>query len=378
MKEFVSKSIKRKILLNPGPATTSVRVKESLVVEDICPREKEFGQLVESVGKKAKKVVNADKNYECVLLGSSGTGAMESCLNACVDANDGILIVENGAYGQRMGQICEVSGIRAETIRFEWNREIDLKKVESFLATDSSRFRVLAFVHHETTSGILNPLSELHGLAVKYNLISLADAMSSYAGIPIDLKKNSIDYLISSSNKCIQSMAGIGIVIAKSRELETIKNFPKRSFYLDLYKNFVSQKEHRQFLFTPPVQVLYALDEALEEFFEEGGVAARSERYAELYSTMYEGMNALGFKPLLKEKNNSKILTTFFEPQDARYLFDDMHNFLYERGFTIYPGKIGTQKTFRISNIGQLRVEDLQLFLKCVEDYLKERRIALQ
>ena len=378
MKEFVSKSVERKILLNPGPATTSARVKESMIVEDICPREKEFGRLLKSVGEKAKAVVNAGKDYECVLLGGSGTGAIESCLSSCVDTDDGIVIIENGAYGKRMGQICEVLGIRWKTLRLAWDREIDLEKVDRFLAEEGAKFRVLAFVHHETTSGILNPLSALQALAVKYNMVSLLDAMSSYAGIPIDVKNDSVDYLISSSNKCIQGMAGVGIVIAKLSELEAIKKFHKRSFYFDLYKNFISQKEQEQFLFTPPVQVLYALNEAFDEFFEEGGIGVRSKRYAQLYEVMYEGMCDLGFEPLFEGKNNSKILTTFFEPQDTRYRFDDMHDFLYDRGFTIYPGKIGNQKTFRISNIGQLQREDLQSFLQCIGDYLKERGVTLK
>ena len=376
MKDLISKNVQRKVLLNPGPATTSTRVKEAMIVEDICPREKEFGALFRRVGEKVKRVVNADNGHECILLGSSGTGAIESCLSSCVDADGGIIIVENGAYGRRMGDICEVLGIRTKLIRFDWDKAIDVDEVEAFLAAQAEKFRVLAFVHHETTSGILNPLSSLQEIAKRYDMVSLVDAMSSYAGVPIDMQRDSVDYLVSSSNKCIQGMAGMGIVIVRSAELEAIKNFPKRSFYFDLYKNFVSQKEQRQFLFTPPVQVLYALDTALDEFFEEGGVSARAMRYGQLYEVMLEGMRTLGFEPLLEESNHSKILTTFLEPADSRYRFDEMHDFLYERGFTIYPGKIGDQKTFRISNIGQLGVEDLQQFLIYVDDYLKEKGVT--
>ena len=378
MREFVKKSLERKVLLNPGPATTSVKVKEAMIVEDICPREKEFGELLKKVGEKAKGVINGDKDYECILLGGSGTGAMESCLSSCVDTDDGILIIENGAYGKRMGQICDTLGIKRETISFDWDKTIELEKVEDFLGKNAQKFRVLAFIHHETTTGILNSLSSLQKLAKKYNLVSLVDAMSSYAGIPIDLKKDPADYIVSSSNKCIQGMAGIGIVIAKLKELEAIKNFKKKSFYFDLYKNFISQKEQGQFLFTPPVQVLYSLNGALDEFFEEGGIVARSERYAGLYRLMFEEMCELGFKPLLEEMNNSKILTTFLEPEDSRYQFDEMHDFLYKRGITIYPGKIGDKKTFRISNIGQLNEDDIRLFVQCVQDYLNEKGIHLK
>ena len=377
MKQFVNKSVERKILLNPGPATTSAKIKESLIVEDICPREKDFGRLLKRVGKKAAQVVNAGKNYGCVLLGGSGTGAVESCLGSCVDGDGGVIIVENGAYGRRMGQICEVLGIRKKTVHFGQDRAIDLEKVNHFLDDHAADFRVLAFVHHETTSGILNPLSRLRELAEKHHLISLVDAMSSYAGVPIDLEKDPVDYLISSSNKCIQGVAGIGMVVVKLTELEAIKCFPKRSVYFDLYSNFMSQKEREQFLFTPPVQVLYGLDEALDEFFAEGGVAARAKRYADLYEMMLGGMCALGFKPLLEERDHSKILTSFLEPQDPRYQFDDMHDYLYQRGYTIYPGKIGDKKTFRISNIGQIDKDDIQIFLQHIGSYLSERSIDL-
>ena len=377
MTELISKNIQRKVLLNPGPATTSVRVKEALIVEDICPREEEFGDLIKAVGEKVKRVVHAGDEYECVLLGSSGSGAIESCLSSCVDREDGVLIVENGAYGKRMGQICDVLGIKRDTIRFDWDQEIDLPRVDEFIAQHTSNFRVLAFVHHETTSGILNPLSSLRELATKHGMISMVDAMSSYGGIPINLVEEPVDYLVTSSNKCIQGMAGVGIVIAKRAELEAIKDFHRRSFYFDLYKNYIAQKKEGQFCFTPPVQVLYALNEALDEFFDEGGVTARAKRYQELYQTMFDGMCRLGFKPLLRGRYHSKILTTFLEPESPNYRFEDMHGFLYQRGFTIYPGKIGERKSFRISNIGQLSVDDLKSFLEHMQNYLTEREVCI-
>jgi len=321
MKEVINKTIERKILLNPGPATTSARVKSALVTEDICPREKEFGDLLSDVREKVKKVVNADSNYEGILLGCAGTGAIESCLSSCTNTDDGVLIIENGAYGKRMKQICDNLGVFSQVIRFEWGQVIDWKEVDQFLSKNSSKFKVLAFVHHETTTGILNSISEFKSISDKYKMVSLIDAMSSYAGINIDLVKDDVDYLISSSNKCIQGMAGLGIVIAKASELERIKGFKKKSFYFDLYANFLSQKEKNQFLFTPPVQTLYALNEAFDEFFEDGGIEARAAKYSGLYEKMHEGMCAFGFTPLLEEKENSRILTTFLEPIDKNYNF---------------------------------------------------------
>lgn len=376
MKQKIAKELGRNILLNPGPATTSKRVKSALLVSDICPREKSFGELTQAVRAKAVLAVNGTGHYEGVLLTCSGTGAIESCLSSCVDRGEGILIIENGAYGQRMAQICQALGIFAETLSFGAEGPIDLERVEKFLATEGQRFKVMAFIHHETTTGILNPLRELHALGKKYGLVTLVDAMSSYAGIEIDLQRTDVDYLISSSNKCIQGMAGIGIVVVKAQELERIKSFTNSSFYFDLYKNYYSLKELNQFLFTPPVQSLYALNEAFEEFFDEGGVRARAERYASLYEHMYNGMLELGFRPLLEKKYHSKILTAFFEPESENYSFDSMHDFLFSRGVTIYPGKVSRLNTFRISNIGDLRMGDIDIFLGYLKEYLVEKKIV--
>lgn len=378
MKDVIKKTLERKILLNPGPATTSVHVKAALLVEDVCPREKEFGELVTSIRQKALEVVNASGNYETVLLGCSGTGAIESCLSSSTNSEDRILIVENGAYGKRMKQICDSLGIQSECLKFDWGSEINWEQVDEFILKSQLAFKVIALVHHETTTGILNSLECLNEISRKHNLVTMVDAMSSYAGIEIDLENLDLDYLISSSNKCIQGMAGVGIVIVKTQELERIKSFTKRNFYFDLYANYYSQKEKKQFLFTPPVQTLYALNAALNEFLEAGGVVVRSSRYAKLYDLMFKGLCELGFKPLLEEKNNSKILTTFLEPKCPNYSFDSMHDYLFDRGITIYPGKVDHKDTFRISNIGDLKIEDIDFFIKILGEYLTYKEIKLK
>ncbi len=374
-KETITKEIQRNILLNPGPATTSAQVKSSLVVEDICPREQEFGLLLDDIRKKLLLVANGEAEYEAILLGSSGTGAMESCLHSCLDQDDNkkILILENGAYGHRMNKICKSLAIKADMLSFGYDGPIDLQKVKEHL--QKKKYSVMAFIHHETTTGMINPLEDLNRIAKKFNVAVMVDAMSSYGGIPIDLEKTDVDYLISSSNKCIQGMAGLGIVLAKKKELEKIKNYKNRSFYFNLYNNFLNQKETKQFLFTPPVQIVYSLNSALDEFFAEGGISARWERYSCLYKDMFQGMVQMGFAPLLPESYHSKILTTFLEPKCPNYNFDSMHDFLYKKGITIYPGKIDSRGTFRISNLGDLSQEDIAYFLSTVREYLNFHKI---
>lgn len=374
MNQTIHKEIKRNILLNPGPATTTASVKEALVVSDICPRESEFGDLISRVCRDLLKVCNADQStYQTVLLGSSGTGAIESCLTSCTDplSEKKILIIENGAYGLRMEQICQAYGISYDKIKYDWTRPIPVNELKSYLAEKAALYRVVSFVHHETTTGVLNPLEEIASLIKSHDLKVMVDAMSSYAGIVIDQSALKIDYLISSSNKCIQAMAGVGIVIASKAELEEISTFKKRSFYFDLTKNWISQTKGGQFAFTPPVQVLYSLEKGIEEFLREGGQEKRAKRYADLYSQMYEGMLAFGFKPVVEQKYHSKILTSFYYLEDDKFNFDQMHDFFYSRGVTIYPGKVGEIDSFRISNIGELNSGDISFFLELMKEYIQ-------
>jgi 2-aminoethylphosphonate aminotransferase len=372
--EKLTKVIPRKILLNPGPATTSQAVKLSQIVADICPREQEFGDLLDDIRQGCVDVVNGKNNYEAILLGGSGTGAMEACLTSCTNEGEEIVIINNGAYGKRMTQICEAFETPFSTIDITWGDPVDLDKVRQHL--QSRKAKALAFIHHETTVGILNPIKELKKLADEFNMITILDAMSSYAGIELNVEEVPIDFIISSSNKCIQGMAGIGIVIAKTSELTKLQHYKTKSFYFNLYNNFLNQKEKKQFLFTPPVQTVYALKAAIDEFRSEG-IERRAKRYSDLYEQMYEGMLKLGFKPLIEKSRHAKILTAFIEPSDPNYHFDKMHDFLYERGITIYPGKGAKEDTFRISNIGTLGKEDISYFLKNIEKYLKVNKLSL-
>lgn len=371
----INKEIKRNILLNPGPATTSATVKSSMLVSDICPREEEFGNLFLKISQDLLRVVNGNLSHEAVLVGSSGTGAVESALTSCSSGKKKILILDNGAYGDRMAKICDVYGIGHESLKFTWGDPVEMVIVEKFLKERHNDFEVMAFVHHETTSGVLNPITELCSLAKSYQISTLVDAMSSYAGVEIDLSKTQVDYLISSSNKCIQAMAGLGIIIVSKNELSRIENFKSKSHYFDLVRNFKNQRDNKQFLFTPPVQIVYSLEQALKEYFQEGD-NGRINRYANLYEHMLKGMNELGFKYLVPENMHSKILTAFVEPDHPQYSFDSMHNYLYERGVTIYPGKGAKKETFRISNIGELELDDIKDFLRIMNDYLVENKIS--
>jgi 2-aminoethylphosphonate-pyruvate transaminase len=368
------KQVKRNILLNPGPATTTDSVKNAMVVPDICPRELEFGELTLSVRNDLIRAAYGEKNHTCVMLTSSGTGGVEACLTSVVPHDKKVLILNNGAYGERMQKICEAYGVGHIDYNQKWGLPLDLNEVEVILQKHQSEISHLAFIHHETTVGILNPLSEISKLSKKYKVETIVDAMSSFAGMMIDVEQDNIHYLVSSSNKCIQGMAGISFVIANLNSLIKTKDIKPRNFYFNLLENHLYLEKNKQFLFTPPVQTLYALRQAITEYFEEGP-ESRFARYSSMYEIMKNKIKELGFKFLVEEKYHAKLLTSIMDPESSAYSFNEMHDYLFERGFTIYPGKVGHVNTFRLSNIGEIYPSDIENFLKVFEEYLRAKKI---
>ena len=298
--------MKRNILLNPGPATTTDTVKNAQVVPDICPREEEFGQVMEFVSKELTNLVAHDDEYTTVLFGGSGTAAVEAMISSVVD-KDILLIINNGAYGKRICEMAEiydlnfiefigspVNGIdfiKLEQIISEYNtKKTSIKnKLNDYkgivgrynIKNEDDEIKIIshiAVIHHETTTGILNDIHRVGGLCSKYNIDLLVDGMSSFAGIPIDMKSSNIKYLASSSNKCIQGMAGVSFVIAEKELLVNTKSIKPRNLYLNLYNQYEYFQKNYQMRFTPPVQVLYALKQAIIETKAET-IERRYERY---------------------------------------------------------------------------------------------------
>jgi 2-aminoethylphosphonate-pyruvate transaminase len=361
-------NIKRNILLNPGPATTTDSVKMAQVVPDICPREKEFGDLMEWISKELTAIVANNKDYTTILFGGSGTAVVESMQTSVVPHNKKIVIVNNGAYGKRMCQIASRYDLSYIEFKSSQTEPIDLDKLEILL--QDKNISHLAVVHNETTTGLLNNLDEIGALAKKYNIELLVDAMSSYSAIPIDMQKQNISYLVASSNKNIQGMAGVGFIIANKNSLESLKDIKPRTFYLSLYEQYQNFIKNHQMRFTPPVQTLYALKQAIIEAKEEG-IENRYKRYSKSWETLTNGLKKLGLKYLVDDKYHSKIITSIFIPEGID--FDDMHNYFYERDFTIYPGKVEEFNTFRVANIGQIDCMDMKEFMKLLGKYLDEK-----
>lgn len=367
------RQVRREVLLNPGPATTTDSVKYAQVAADICPREKEFGNLMQWLCDEMKLFALAPQTnpdeYETVMFGCSGTGVDEVMISSCVPDTGKLLVIDNGSYGARMAKIAQVYKIPMDVYKSSTYEPIDLEKLEAEFA--SKKYTHLACVYHETTTGLLNPLHSICPMAKRYGMVTIVDAVSAYCGMPMDLKTLGIDFMASTSNKNIQGMAGVGFVICNKVELEKTKDYPMRNYYLNLYDQYAYFSKTHQTRFTPPVQTMYALRQAILETKQET-VQKRYERYSECWHILLDAIKKLGLEMLVKEEYQSHFITAILEPKTPEYSFDTLHDFAAQYGFTIYPGKLGNINTFRIANIGDIQPEEMHRFTLKLAEYMKK------
>jgi 2-aminoethylphosphonate-pyruvate transaminase len=347
------------ILLNPGPACTTDAVKHAMVeIGDVCPREIEIGDLMKSISDKTKSLLTSNsENYESILLTSSGTGAVEMVISS-LPKDAYVLNIINGSYGERIEEMLQVYNIPHDTLNYQ-EGEINMDEVKTFLNTQT--YTHVSVIHCETTTGILNDIEKIASLASANGTRIIVDAMSSAFAYPIDMYKHDIDIICCSSNKLVQGMAGLGIVIANKDSLS--KCFA-RTVYLDLKSQFEYFQKTKQMRFTPPVQILNSLNVAIDELILET-VEGRYNRYEKLNKFIRREMQSLGFEPLINEDENSIVITSFLEPEG--FDFNNFHDYLKDNGFVIYPGKVSMHNTFRLSNIGNITELEITKFIELVK-----------
>ncbi|MGL4567523.1 MAG: 2-aminoethylphosphonate--pyruvate transaminase, partial [Fusobacteriaceae bacterium] len=350
----------------PGPLTTSETVREAML-KDWCTWDESYNSLVQDMREKILDIATEKKDeYTVIPMQGSGTFSVESVLTTAVGEEDKILIISNGAYGDRMIKISQIAQSNYKFLKFPQVSLPNLKEIEDTLKKDSNITHV-AVVHCETTSGILNPIKEIGEIVKKYGKIYIVDAMSSFGGIEFDMDVLGIDFLISSSNKCIQGVPGFGFVIGKKSQMEKLEG-KARSHSLDIYDQWKTMENGGgKWRFTSPTHVVRGFYQALLELEKEGGVKSREKRYRENHKILTEGMKDLGFKSIIDEKIQSPIITTFSAPKNVNYNFKDFYENLKNRGFVIYPGKLTEEESFRIGNIGDVYPEDMKNLLEAVK-----------
>lgn len=369
--------IKRNILLNPGPATTTDSVKLAQVVPDICPREKEFAGLMKGLRTDILKLAHAPKEqYTTVLFCGSGTINLDICINSLVPEGKKILVVNNGAYNTRAVEICRMYHIPHIDLKSSIFEQPNLNQVEQTLKQNPD-VAVVYCCHHETGTGVLNPIREIGALAHKYGAIFVTDTTSSLGMIPVDVIKDNIDFCMASAQKGIMAMAGLSFIIGRTDIIKESKNYPTRSYYCNLYLQYEYFEKTGEMHFTPPVQTVYATIQALKEFFEVGE-EAKFARHRRVYEAIRKGVKELGFETVIDPKIESGLVVSVKYPDNPNWDFEKVHDYCYERGFTIYPGKISSTDTFRLCSLGTIDVKDIEDFFVVLREALDFYNIKLR
>lgn len=355
------------LLLTPGPLSTTKTVKAAMLI-DGCTWDDEYNALVQEIRNKLVHLAVRDTSrYTSILMQGSGTFSVESVIGSVIPPSGKLLAAVNGAYGQRIADMAKILKIPFTVSETPETEPIHLVNLEEKLKTDKDITHV-SVVHVETTTGIKNPIEEAAEIVKKYQKVLIVDAMSSFGGVPIDMEKMDVDFLISSANKCIQGVPGFGFIIAKRTELEKCKN-QARSLSLDLYDQWNTLEVHKgKWRFTSPTHVVHAFHQALLELEEEGGIEKRFLRYQENQKTLSQGMQELGIYPVIQEEFQSPIITTFYSPESGKYNFTQFYSLLKTKGFVIYPGKVTRLDTFRIGSIGAVTPEDMKKLIKAIQE----------
>jgi len=372
----VVKPVKRNVLLNPGPATTSDAVKYAQVIPDICPREQEFVDVMTEVRKELVDVVHGDpEKYTAVIFTGSGTIIQDVLVNSLVPEGKKICVVNNGAYAARMAEIAGYYHIPCVDLKSPSTGLPDLDAVKAALEEDPD-IAVVAAVHHETGTGVLNPIQEIGQMAHDHGSTFIVDTISTYGLMPIDIDEMNIDFCMSSAQKGLAGMTGASWTVGNIEKIKASKNFPTRSYYCNLFMQYDFFERVGEMHFTPPVQTIYALQQALREYKQEGE-QARWDRLTGCWEAIHKGLSEMGLKTVIDKKIQGHLVVTVQAPEDDRFDFFTLHDYCYDRGFTIYPGKMFGLSTFRLCNLGLITSKDIDDFFVVAKEAFHEMGYAL-
>ncbi|MDE3181296.1 MAG: 2-aminoethylphosphonate aminotransferase [Acidobacteriota bacterium] len=363
----------RTILLNPGPVVIDRRVRDALALPDMCHREPEFSELMTRVRDKLTLVCGGDISYTSVVFTGSGTAALEATISSVVPDSGKLLILSNGHYGERLQKIARIHKLNHATIDAGWAAPLELSKIDAYLR-DHNDVTLIAMVHHETSTGMLNPVHQVGEVASRYGCSLIVDAISSLAGEILDIRGDSIDWCVGTANKCIEGVPGVSFVCAPRKKLDELASIPARTMYLSIYSQYAAEDRDKAPPFTPAVQTFFALDTALDLLLDEG-VGARCKRYRNLALQARAGLEKIGLRLLLPPELRSNTLTAIYLPpgMDYRTLHDELRRF----GFVIYAGQDTLkQKAFRIANMGQITTAEMDAFLSAMEQTLAKSSAA--
>ena len=344
----------RPILLNPGPVSLSESVREAVAHVDLCHREPEYFELQDTVINGLLNIYQCDPAiWAAVLVGGSGTSALEAMISSLIPSDANILVLENGVYGERLSRIAKIYGLKSQALKTGWGDAIDLQSMADLLATGG--FSHVLAVHHETTTGRLNPVDEIADLCGVHKVQLLLDAVSSFGAESIPFEHESLFAAAATANKCLHGIPGLAMVLCRRSALE--QSIEPRNLSLNL-QTWEEHQSRQSTPFTPAVNGVLVLGQALKELDEQGGWKSRRMRYRKLASRVADTCLALGVKEWLPAEESSCVLRSYHLPAGLTY--NQLHDGLKQQGFIIYAGQgdLAT-RLFRISTMGEISDYDM-------------------
>jgi 2-aminoethylphosphonate-pyruvate transaminase len=362
-----------KILLTPGPLTTTLRTKLAML-RDWGSWDSDFNEITASVRRSLLKIIHAEDTHVVVPLQGSGTFSVEAAVATLVPRDGHVLVLDNGAYCKRAARLTTLMGRRCTQVSFDEAEQVSPQLLDEKLAADRSITHVV-LIHCETGAGVWNPLQQVSEVCARHGRGLIVDAMSSFAALPIDARETKFDALVAASGKCLEGVPGMGFVFIRKEVLDRCAG-QSQSLAMDLYDQHVYMEKTGQWRFTPPTHVVVALAEAIAQFEAEGGQPARLARYTHNYHTLIDGLSRLGFLPFLDPAIQAPIIVTFHAPGDARYDFKAFYQAAKKRGFILYPGKLTQIETFRVGCIGAIGPNEIEQAVHAVALALEDMGIA--
>lgn len=366
-------TIKRYKMHAAGPVNVSDAVKQAMIYPEIGHRESEFREIYEGVREKLLQVFNVEsKDYSSFVIGGSGTAAMESALISSVHPGKKMLVINNGAFGDRITHICKTYNIPTIQTNYEGGEYPRITDIEKLLANEPN-IETVSTVFMETSTGMVNPVKDIGNLCKEYDKLFVVDAVSGLAGDPLNVKESNIDFCVSNSNKGISGLPVISFICAKKDSIKKIRDISPRSFYLNMLKYYDYAEKSNETPFTPQISYFCMLDQALKELLDEG-IDNRNMRYKNNSNLMRKRLSELGFKFQLPEEQMSNVMTNVLMPKNYKY--EEFHTPLKHAGFIIYPGKDRLEdKIMHIANVGTHNLNDVNEFCDAMTGIVKEKKV---
>jgi 2-aminoethylphosphonate-pyruvate transaminase len=362
-----------RILLTPGPLTTTLRTKLAML-KDWGSWDADFNAVTQRLRSQLLDIVHGQDTHVVVPLQGSGTFSVEAAVATVVPRDGHVLVLDNGAYCKRAAKLTHMMGRQASSLAFAEDAAVSPAALDARLEQDRSITHVV-LIHCETGTGVLNPLAEVAAVCERHGKGLIVDAMSSFGALPIDARTMRFDALVAASGKCLEGVPGMGFVFLRKAILDSCAG-NSQSLAMDLHDQYQYMEKTTQWRFTPPTHVMVALASAVAQFIEEGGQPARLARYQDNCRTLIDGLTALGLKPFLKPELQAPIIVTWHAPSHPAYDFKRFYAAAKQRGFVLYPGKLTEVETFRVGCIGAIGRYEMQQAVNAVAETLREMGIT--